>query len=281
MQPLAFFAILKRKNVNNNNNDDKRIVTSLYKKIPVLEPIDTCMTGIEDLYECVQRMRNAYVNNKELQQREMKRRRKVDEDRIQNNSIALEMANVNILLQSIMPQLSHVCKEHELNYPSISMYEHGCDQDRVLGELLQNTMNDEADAKMLYSICQKIVCEPSFKWRCIDHNGIYNLLKSEEVNWLSEKLEHNDNLVSNTFKRLKISLGNVRLSRTRMKKSWFIYCDILGKAPPTATRSNSRGSFAVISFLKSEYGSLYKKSLIENMSAKNSTTEKNSTFCVI
>ena len=69
MQPLAFFAILKRKTADNNNNYEAKAVTSLYKKNPVSETIDTCMIGIEDLYECVKRMRNEYVNNKELQQR--------------------------------------------------------------------------------------------------------------------------------------------------------------------------------------------------------------------
>ena len=147
MQPLAFFAILKRKTADNNNNYEAKAETSLYKKNPVLETIDTCMTET-----CM-----------------------------------------NMVVTKI----------------------------QCLGNYI------------------------SIQWM---------------MKWLSEKLEHDDNLVLNTFKRLKTS-------------PWFIYCDILGKAPPTVSRLNSTGSFAVCSFLKSEYGSLYKKSLIENMSTKSSTTE--------
>ena len=182
MQRLIFFTIFKQKNVDNDDNKEAKGVTRLYTKFPILKPIDACMARIEDLHRCTKRMRDTYVNTNLLHQRKnAKRRRKLVENNFQNQIIKTEMAKVKTVLECLMVQLSAVCEEHELNYPSISLYEHGCVQDSILVELHQNAMNGDDDAKVLYSICQKIVCEPSFKWRCIDHNGVYNLLNSEGI----------------------------------------------------------------------------------------------------
>ena len=186
--------------------------------------------------------------------------------KLYNDHKSIWTANLQSIADAIDGLLENfvtLCDATQVKYPSVTVY--GAKVDSVLNRLASKKTFDD---QMLYNICCKIVNQPLFEWRCIDHNGVYNILEKDEIKWLTQKFTKKDSYVLSIFKELKISVADARLNHSRSRtKTWFIYNDINGnfyKSKTEKQASNSRN------FLTDARGKVLKMQLVKNIEAHES-----------